>query len=144
VKTSDETHQRLPRSQERRHTSFIHSALAILVTVIFAVLCAIVFSIVVTASNLESWAAGMVGAVIGYWANNVTQIISYYYGASSGPNAAQLSYHPQSMPGRLIRGQDPPPNSIGAVGDYYHDENNKDTYGPKNLGAWGPPRDAIT
>lgn len=48
----------------------------------FLLICIATFMLVAGTTQLESWAAGVIGAVVGYWANNLTQVISYYFGSS--------------------------------------------------------------
>lgn len=48
----------------------------------FMIVCVGAFYLVATAASLEAWAAGIIGTIIGYWANNVSQANSYYFGST--------------------------------------------------------------
>lgn len=75
--------QRVLKSEKRGSRSF-HNVLAFLVVMGFFVICAMVITVVSASSTqIEAAAAGILGAILGYWANNLTQVVSYYYGASS-------------------------------------------------------------
>lgn len=74
-----------------RRTSF-HNVLAFFVTLAFFVVCVLVICILVTSTEtIEAAAAGILGAILGYWANNLTQIVSYYYGSAAPAQASEAS-----------------------------------------------------
>jgi hypothetical protein len=63
------------------------NGLATMVLLGFLLVCVGTFWLIYSAPELESWAAGTLGAVLGYWANNFTQTVSYFFGSSQS-NAA--------------------------------------------------------
>lgn len=55
----------------------------------FFLVCLLVIGLVAFGVHVSEWAAGTIGALIGYWANAAQQAQSLYFGAS--PSAQQQS-----------------------------------------------------
>lgn len=62
-----------------------HLALADVVG--FTVICVVVITLIATLNNVEAWAAGLLGTIVGAWGTNLAQSRGYYFGSSQS-NAA--------------------------------------------------------
>lgn len=79
-----------PPSAAARRSSY-HNVLATFIVLAFLFVCVLVIGILAADTTpVEAAAAGILGAVLGYWANNLTQVVSYYFGSAAPPQHSEM------------------------------------------------------